>query len=172
MGVIISYFIVNQHYKDNGFHNSVLTFLTVSYIELTLNITIPKNTSKNVFTASVNDLLKGTAKNDVVIHAELTDNKGNIYKNNYFLLQQKNINFPQANISKTVKPVNEGYEVSLSSDNFARAVFMSVEGIDNFFENNYFDILPGQVTVVKVKTSLSRPEFEKQLKVVSLRDGF
>ena len=137
-----------------------------------LNITIPKNTSKNVFTASVNDLLKGTAKNDVVIHAELTDNKGNIYKNNYFLLQQKNINFPQANISKTVKPVNEGYEVSLSSDNFARAVFMSVEGIDNFFENNYFDILPGQVTVVKVKTSLSRPEFEKQLKVVSLRDGF
>ncbi len=137
-----------------------------------LNITIPKNTSKNVFTASVNDLLKGTAKNDVVIHAELTDNKGNIYKNNYFLLQQKNINFLQANISKTVKPVNEGYEVSLSSDNFARAVFMSVEGIDNFFENNYFDILPGQVTVVKVKTSLSRPEFEKQLKVVSLRDGF
>uniref|UniRef100_UPI003AF01189 beta-mannosidase n=1 Tax=Dysgonomonas gadei TaxID=156974 RepID=UPI003AF01189 len=137
-----------------------------------LNITIPKNISKNVFTASVNDLLKGTAKNDVVIHAELTDNKGNIYKNNYFLLQQKNINFLQANISKTVKPVNEGYEVSLSSDNFARAVFMSVEGIDNFFENNYFDILPGQVTVVKVKTSLSRPEFEKQLKVVSLRDGF
>ncbi|GAB6121693.1 beta-mannosidase [Dysgonomonas termitidis] len=137
-----------------------------------LNITIPKNTSKNVFTGSVNDLLKGTAKSDVVIHVELADNRSKIYKNNYFLLQQKNINFPHASISKTVKTLEGGYEVSLSADNFARAVFMSVEGIDNFFENNYFDILPGQTAVVKVKTSLSRPEFEKQLKVVSLRDGF
>lgn len=137
-----------------------------------LNITIPANTSKNVFTASVNSLLKGTAKSDVVVHVELTDNVGKIYKNNYFLLSQKNINFPKVNISKIIKVVNDGYEVSLSADNFARAVFMSIEGIDNFFGNNYFDILPGQTESVKVKTSLSRAEFEKQLKIVSLKDGY
>lgn len=140
--------------------------------EKKLDVTIPKNTSKNVFTASVNSLLKGTAKGDVLVHAELVDAAGKIYKNNYFLLQQKNINYLQANIHKSVKPVDGGYEVTLSTDNFARAVFMSIDGIDNFFRNNYFDILPGQTESVIVKTSLSQPEFEKQLKIVSLKDGY
>jgi beta-mannosidase len=140
--------------------------------EKKLNVTIPENTSKNVFTASVNSLLKGTAKGDVVVHAKLADSAGKIYKNNYFLLQQKNINYLRANIRKSVKPVDGGYEVTLSTDNFARAVFMSIDGIDNFFGNNYFDILPGQTESVMVKTSLSQPEFEKQLKIVSLKDGY
>ncbi len=140
--------------------------------EKKLNISIPANTSKNVFSASVNTLLKGMAKGDVVVHVELTDNAGKIYTNNYFLLPQKHINFPKANIRKSVKAVNGGYEVSLTTDNFARAAFMSIEGIDNFFENNYFDILPGKTVTVKVTTSLSQSEFEKQLKVVSLRDGY
>ncbi|MDR3058672.1 MAG: glycoside hydrolase family 2 protein [Prevotella sp.] len=140
--------------------------------EKKLNVAIPANTSKNVFSASVNTLLKGTAKGDVVVHVELTDNAGKMYANNYFLLPQKHINFPKASISKIVKAVNGGYEVSLTTDNFARAAFMSIEGIDNFFENNYFDILPGKTVTVKVTTPLSQSEFEKQLKVVSLRDGY
>ncbi|NDV93956.1 glycoside hydrolase family 2 protein [Dysgonomonas sp. 521] len=140
--------------------------------EKKLNVSIPANTSKNVFSASVNTLLKGTAKGDVVVHVELTDNAGKMYTNNYFLLPQKYINFPKASIRKSVKAVNGGYEVSLTTDNFARAAFMSIEGIDNFFENNYFDILPGQTVTTMVKTSASQANFEKQLKVVSLRDGY
>lgn len=68
--------------------------------------------------------------------------------------------------------VDGGYEVSLTADKFARAVFMSVEGIDNFFGNNYFDILPNETVKIKVTTNISEADFVKQLKVVSLRDGY
>jgi beta-mannosidase len=65
-----------------------------------------------------------------------------------------------------------GFEVSLASDKFARAVFLSLSGIDYFFEDNYFDILPGQTVRVLVKTSLPEAEFSRQLRVSSLKDAY
>ena len=49
---------------------------------------------------------------------------------------------------------------------------MSIEGIDNFFGDNYFDILPNETVKVKVTTNISEADFIKQLKIVSLRDGY
>ena len=140
--------------------------------ERKMSVTAPANNSKVIFSSSVDKLLKGADKKDVVIHVEFKEGKDGLYTNNYFLLKQKDINFPKTKIGKLIRPVTGGYEVTLTSDNFARAVFMSIEGIDNFFENNYFDILPGQTVAVKVETDLIQPDFEKQLKIVSLRDGY
>lgn len=167
------YIVSDRLAKSKGILNLQVLKLdgTVVYSKKT-NVAIPVNTSTNVFSVSTDDLLKGTPKEDIVIHVELTDNKGVKYTNNYFLLPQKNINFPKANIGRKIEKVDGGYEVTLTTDNFARAVFMSIEGIDNFFENNYFDILPGQTSEVKVNISLSQSDFEKQLKIVSLRDGY
>ena len=53
---------------------------------------------------------------------------------------------------------------------FARAVFLSLDGIDNFFSDNYFNILPGDRRTIHVTTPLSRADFEKQLKVISMGD--
>ena len=135
-------------------------------------VTIAANTSKNVLSMNVGHLIQDRSKNEVVIHARLVDKTGKIYTNNYFLLQQKEINYPRAMISKQIKSVDGGYEVLLTSDKFARAVFMSLNGIDNFFENNYFDILPGETVAVKVKSTLSVSDFEKQLKIISLSDAY
>ncbi len=135
-------------------------------------VRIPANTSTKIFAEKTDALLKGTSKEQVLVYTCLTDADKNVYENNYFLVLQKDIDFPKPQIMKTVKPVNGGFELMLKSDKFARAVFMSIEGIDNFFENNYFDILPGQTITTKVRTSLSQPEFEKQLKIISITDAY
>lgn len=140
--------------------------------EVQKTVTIAANTSKNVLSMNVGQLIKDRSKSEVVIHARLVDKTGKIYTNNYFLLQQKEINYPRTMISKQIKSVDGGYEVLLTSDKFARAVFMSLNGIDNFFENNYFDILPGETVAVKVKSTLSVSDFEKQLKIISLSDAY
>ena len=82
------------------------------------------------------------------------------------------MNYPKAHISSSVKKVDGGYEITLTSDNFARGVFMSIDGIRNFFEDNYFDILPGESRMVKVNTALTEKEFKEQLKIVSLGDYY
>ncbi len=140
--------------------------------EKTLSVSIPVNASKAVYTEAVDKLLKGAKREDVVVHAALKDNAGKEYTNNYFLVQQKYMNYPQATISHSIRPQDGGYAVTLESDKFARAVFLSIDGIDNFFSDNYFDLLPGEKTTISVQTGLSVKEFEKQLKVVSLYDGY
>lgn len=136
------------------------------------SVTVPKNTSTNVYSTSIDAFIKGSARNDVFVYVTFDDENGKRYTNRYFPALQKDIDFPKVNITRKVRPVEGGYEITLQSDKLARAVMLSVEGIDNFFENNYFDVLPGQEVKVKVKTKLSQSEFEKQLKVTSFRDYY
>lgn len=134
-----------------------------------MKVNIQANTSKLVFSQDLKTLLNGAEKRNVVVNAMLsTDQK--VYANNYFLLKQKEINYPEAILQTTIKPLKDGFEVSLTSHNFARGVFMSIEGIDNFFENNYFDILPGETITTKVSTKLSEEDFKSQLKIKSLAE--
>ena len=67
-------------------------------------------------------------------------------------------------------PAEDGYEIAISADTFVRGVFFSLEGIDNFFSDNYFDILPGVKKTIQVTTSLPESEFRKQLKIISIGD--
>ncbi|NDV57638.1 glycoside hydrolase family 2 protein [Bacteroides sp. 519] len=134
-------------------------------------VKIPANTSTKVWSIETEKALNGVPQGDVIVNAVLTVGK-DIYKNNYFLVKQKEMNYPKATITRSVHPVDGGYEVTLTSDKFARAVFMSINGIDNFFADNYFDILPGETVTKLVTTDLTQGEFEKQLRVTSLRDNY
>ena len=136
------------------------------------SVRVPANTSTKLHTVELASLLKGNEQSDVFVYAHFTDAKGKVYANTYYLVDHKYMDFPQPNITRSVKAVAGGFEVTLSSDKFARAVFLSLEGIDNFFEDNYFDILPRQSVTVKVTTPLSESEFIRQLKMVSFVDTY
>jgi beta-mannosidase len=139
---------------------------------VTKQVTVDKLASTDLFSVPVGDLLQGMPKSKVVVHAELSEGGKNVYSNNYFLLKQKEMEYPKVQIAKTIKKVEGGYEVSLTSDKFARALFLSVNGIDNFFADNYMDILPGATVTVFVKTPLDRESFGKQLKWITLSDAY
>lgn len=140
--------------------------------ENTNSIEIAANTSKVVYSEGIDKFLTGLDRSKIVLHVSFVDSNNKAYSNNYFFKQPKNLVFPKVNISRSVVKSKNGYTVKLKSGKFARAVFMSIEGIDNFFSNNYFDMLPNQDYELQVRTDLSKTEFEKQLKIVSLRDGY
>ena len=170
----LNFYIVSDRLKASKgtLEVKVMKLDGTSVNEIKRSVKIAANTSAKVFDINIDALLKGTQKEQVVIHSKLTDGAGNIYKNNSFLVLHKDINFPETQIGKIIKPIDGGFEVSLTSDKFARAVFMSINGIDNFFENNYFDILPGKTVTTRVFSSLSQNDFEKQLKIISIEDAY
>jgi len=168
----LSVYIVSDRLKNaNG-------ILTVNIINLEngglvytqkMKVNVQANTSSTFFYQGLNALLKGVEKRNVVVNIVLSiDQK--VYGNNYFLVKQKEMNYPKAILQTSIKSLKDGFEVSLTSSNFARGVFMSIDGIDNFFENNYFDILPGETITTKVRTKLSEDDFKSQLKIKSLAD--
>lgn len=155
--------------------------LEVSVIKLTgevlnqynRNVKIDANSSQTLFSILLEEALNGARKEDVFVHAVLSTDKGkNDYANNYFLVKQKEVNYPHAMITKSIQPIEDGFEVTLNSDNFARAVFIATGDVNSSFSDNYFDILPGSSVKVEVYTDLPLATFEKQLKVISLSDEY
>lgn len=136
-----------------------------------MSLKTPVNGSELVFESAINDVLGGKSKNDVIIYTEFVT-KDKTYTNVAYAAEQKDLNYEKANISWSAKKVDGGYDVTLKSDVFARGVFMSLSGIDNFFEDNYFDLLPGKEVTINVKTDLSLSVFKEQLKVISLVDSY
>jgi beta-mannosidase len=135
-------------------------------------VTLPANSSKVQFTESLTTLLNGKSRNEVVVNTRFIESskKLSIVSNNYFLARYKDIDFPEATITASSAPstTGDGYQVTVKSDVFARGVFLSIEGIDNFFSDNYFDLLPGEPQTIHVKTTLDKATFDKQLKIESI----
>ncbi len=136
------------------------------------SVEIEANTSKIVYSEVIHSFLSGLDRRKIVLHASFVDENKKMYSNNYFFNQPKDVDFPKTNINRKVVKVKDGFKVQLKSRKFARAVFLSIDGIDNFFSNNYFDMLPNQDYEIHVKTDLNETDFNRQLKVVSLRDGY
>lgn len=136
-------------------------------------VTAPANASRIQFTAPLATVLNGRPENEVFVNARFTENGDDkVVTNNYFLTRFKNIDFPKANIRTTSVPAAGGFDVTVESDVFARGVFLSIDGIDNFFSDNYFDLLPGEPVTVHVTTSLDKAAFDKQLKSESIADAY
>jgi beta-mannosidase len=64
--------------------------------------------------------------------------------------------------------------VTLRSDRFARAVYLSVADHDGSFSDNYFDLVPGKPMVVEYRqgTTLSLRAFRERIRVRSMVDAF
>ena len=154
--------------------------LTIQVIDMSKGITssqnkkinIPANTSTLIWEGNVEKILQGLQKENAVIHISYKDKDGNEYTNNCFLAKHKDINYPVTNISTSIKPANNGYEVTLLSKTFARGAFVSLNGEDDFISDNYMDLLPGVPVTVTVTTSLKPTEFENNLKVTSFSDAY
>ena len=140
--------------------------------EFTRQVTVPANTSTVVWRETVDKMLDGANKEDVVIHVSYRDKTGKEYTNNYFPAKQKDMHYATARINKNFVAVEGGYDVTLSCDVFARGVFLSLKGdIDNFISDNYMDILPGKPVTVRVTTDLPGLQFAERLQVTSFSDA-
>lgn len=172
---VLRVFAVSDRLKETS---GTLTVRTVKLDGETIGqfsrkVTVPANTSTVVWESEVSDLIRQAAKESVVIHVAYRDKTGRTYTNNYFLAKHKEMRYPKAHIAKEIVPVNGGYEVTLTSDVFARGVFLSLKGdTDNFISDNYMDLLPGESVKVKITTSLLPASFADRLQIASFSDMY
>ena len=137
--------------------------------EKDMKVTLKPLTSEKLFAGDIRQMIGDRMKGDVIFTTEFTaSDTPEPYRNVAYAVRQKYMNYPSNDISVDVAAAGDGYDVTLGSDNFARGVFMSLEGIDNFFSDNYFNLLPGEKRTIHVRTPLSEADFKKQLKIKTL----
>jgi hypothetical protein len=79
---------------------------------------------------------------------------------------------PQINAEVVRTP--KGFTIALSTDTFARAVYLSAGRPAGRFVDNYFDLIPGKTLTTEFRSAsrMTVVEFRKQLKIQSLADAF
>lgn len=134
-----------------------------------LKVTAQPLASERVFAGKVSAIIGDRKGGDVIFTAEYrVAGTAESYTNIAYAVRQKYMRYPRPTISTDCVAAGDGYDVTLSTDRFARGVFLSLDGIENFFSDNYFDLLPGEKCTIHVTTAISRSDFEKQLKINTL----
>ena len=137
---------------------------------LTKAVVIPANTSTLILEQPLAELLKGRQREDVVISMELTAPSGVNYQASCFLCLQKDLRLESVKPEVIVEAAEGGCRITLKADKFVRALALAIDGADYWFDNNYFDLLPGVPTKCFVRTSLPADEVKRRLTFHCLND--
>jgi beta-mannosidase len=131
-------------------------------------ITAFANTSKLVISENAENFFSGINKEQVLIEAIFTDDKGKQYVNQKFLAAYGNLKLPEASITKTINAVKDGYNITLKSDTFAAHVQLYLTHSNARFNDNFAHLFPNEEITIFCKTGLPLEKFEKQLMIKHL----
>ncbi|MFN2532451.1 MAG: glycoside hydrolase family 2 protein [Pyrinomonadaceae bacterium] len=138
------------------------------------DILIAPNSSRAYATVAINTLLAGSNERKVFLLTDVLVGGKQVTSNKHFFHPYKELELPHPQIAFDVKPSRPGLNITLSSDKFARGVYLSAPNYAGSFSDNYFDLLPGQKVEIQFRpsTRVAAGTFSKNLKVRTLVDAF
>ena len=142
---------------------TVMTVTGEVVSSLRKEVTLPANSS----TVCAELPLNGISVTRCVLYATFSDGD-RTYGSIVPCSGLKDMELPECRLSSSIRQVDGGYEVTVSTDNFARAVWLTIDGTGHHFSDNFFDLLPGSSRTVSVKTDLCPDDFRSQLRIRNL----
>lgn len=119
-------------------------------------------------TISVNEFMKKYDTAKMYFNFELRVNEKLESSNRLFFEEPKQLSLEKAIFSTKVEVIDDDLRIHISTNTFAKNVFLDFEGDNGFFEDNYFDLVANQeVTITYIP---EHKKFNSQLKVVSMKD--
>ena len=101
----------------------------------------------------------------------ILDVDGNfISRNTQLLTVAKHFDWQKPDINVDITDCEDGVEISVSSNVFAKGVYIDFDGIDCVLTDNFFDLTDNKPYVVKSVTNHTAKELKEALKVMSVYD--
>jgi len=89
----------------------------------------------------------------------------------YFFTQPKNLKLPTPNIVSKVVKQGLNWKITLNTSVLAKDLYLNFAGIEGFFSDNYFDLLPGKERTV-IFTPTNKSLNPTKLEMMSLADSY
>lgn len=135
--------------------------------------------SKSYLTLTEDELLRGHDPKTVFLDCELFIGSAKLVEklvssNRVFFRPFKELSLPAPHVTTDAAKTHDGFTVTLTTDKFARDVYLSAEGLDGAFTDNYFDLIPGKGFRVefRARRPIKLDEFRSHLKARTLADAF
>jgi len=137
-------------------------------------VTISPLASRSYFDLGVSELLQGTDAKNSYVYCELLVGGKVASSHDYFFAPFKELRLPKPSIMFAVAPTRGGFRVTVNSDKFAKAVYLSIDDPDGSFSDNYFDLIPGKPVAVEYQGRAPFPlrDFRERLTIRSMVDAF
>ena len=126
------------------------------------------------FDLRVEELLCGTDGKNAVVYCELLVNEKVVSSHDYFFAPFKELTFSKPTITPEVTRIRGGFSVKLTTDKFAKAVYLSVADHDGFFSDNFFNLAPGRDINVDFRSGkpITAEQLKERLVIRSVFDAF
>ncbi|HLE64261.1 MAG TPA: glycoside hydrolase family 2 protein, partial [Pyrinomonadaceae bacterium] len=137
-------------------------------------IEIASLSSRSYVSVPVNTLLAGKDARGVFLLTEVSVGGNLVTSNKHFFHPYKELSQPRPQISFEVAPMRGGFKITLSTDKFAKAVYLSSPNYAGFFGDNYFDLIPGRKVEVqfRARAAIRLSDFRSNLKIRTMADAF
>ncbi len=109
---------------------------------------------------------------NLVLHASFSVNDEVVTENTVSFVPDKYLELKRPNIEMHVENCDEFCIISLKSDTYAKYVEVKIEGEDNIFSDNYFNLLPNRTKIIKVNSTTNLLEHQDLIKVRTLTDTY
>ncbi len=153
---------------------TLMNFDGTTLKSFTRDIIVAPLASRSYFDLRVPDLLDGTHGKNAVVYCELLVNGKVVSSHDYFLAPFKDLTFSKPTITPEVVRIRGGFRLKLTTDKFAKAVYLSVTEHDGVFSDNFFNLAPGREITVDYgsRSPLSLEQFRHRLQIRSVFDAF
>jgi beta-mannosidase len=133
---------------------------------------VKANHSEIITTLSKSQLVYDTDESRLVFVCRLKKGNEILVENLTYFKSPKNLDLKNPKISTNITKITSGFTIELTTNTLAKNIYLTCSDSNGFFNDNYFDLIPGIPKTVTVKTQLQQVEFERSLNIMSLVDSF
>ncbi|MDB2355009.1 glycoside hydrolase family 2 protein [Flavobacteriaceae bacterium] len=157
--------------KEVNLNLKVLSFSGEILYETNKNYSLQQNSTMKVESLSLDWLNKNFDPKSSLLVASLFSKEKEISNNIYYLTKFKDIILPKPLIEYEIKELINTFEVSLTSKNLVKNVFVDIASSQNF-SDNYFDMIPGKEYKISInkEESLTLDDIKRKINFLSLFD--
>ena len=98
----------------------------------------------------------------------LTEGGKTISENTFFSRYANDYEYGKPSVNIEAAQIQDGVELTVTSDRLARGFCLYSENDEDFFEDNYIDLIPGAEYKIKVRTKMTAEEFKTTIKYQTL----
>ena len=144
-------------------------------------VKIAPNASTCVFEDAAEHVLAGERSSEVVLCAEMFEGGALLSRNLLYFAPPKDLDLPRPDVREPLPvPVPDRSSSMRNTERFltlqtgvlAKNVYLSIPGYDVYFEDNYFDMLPGSTVIVRFITNEDAGDLDGKIRVMSLADTY
>lgn len=172
----INIYLVSDHQKSLSaqLRLTLLDFAGRKLSETNTVVTVEGLQSKIYQSLLKADLLRSQDPKKVFLQCDLLVAGKIVSSSRYFFAVAKDLALTKPDITTLITPSQDGFLITLTTNEFARDVYLSLSQGDGFFSDNYFDLIPGRKVEVEFtsRRRIKLDELKRNLKIRSLVDAF